>query len=106
MDTSAQNQKLALSDALRRYWTNLIGVAVFPSVFFLSIGPLRALWSVPFPALFLVLIPVFFAVCIHAGWPYLRHRAPYTFWIIACGVWMAGAVLGLILLGVVNAIAA
>jgi hypothetical protein len=106
MSAPPQNQRLELSEAIRRYWTNLIGVALFPSVFFLSVGPLRSFLSVSGQAVFACLIPFFFAVSLHAGWPYLRHRAPYTFWLVACAVWMAGGVLGLILLGVINAIIA
>ena len=95
MDTSPQT-RLALREALRLDWTHLIGVAIFPSLFFVGFR-----YHVPFP----VFILPFLAVAIHAGWPYLGRRAPYTFWLVSCGALIAGAVLGLILLGVINAIA-
>ena len=94
MSTAPQNERLDLKESLRRYWTNLIGVALFPSVFFLSL----TFAPVPVPVIFAFLMPMFFAVSLHAGWPYLRQGAPYTFWLVACGAWMAGAVLSLMLL--------
>ena len=80
--------KLRLSHALRLYWKNLIGLGLFPPVcvFGLSLGIPFVLLAVPF-----------FAVAIVAAWPYLRYRAPYSLWLVACAVWMAGGILAVVL---------
>lgn len=54
-----QNSKMSLPDALRHYWPNLIGVALFPSVFFIGVE----IFHIPF----LVFVPLFFLVCGLAG---------------------------------------
>jgi hypothetical protein len=83
--------RLALDQALKQYWKNLIGVAVFPPVFFIGIGVLRL------PGL--AFVPFFFAVSLLAAWPYFTKKAPYMFWIVAMGVWMASATASVMLLG-------
>ncbi|MFM2295314.1 MAG: hypothetical protein RLZZ350_1727 [Verrucomicrobiota bacterium] len=73
---------------------NLIGVAVFPSTAFIGVE----LFHMPL----LDFVPAFFLVCGLAGWPYLARRAPYTFWIVVCGIWMAGALFGAVLLQIIK----
>ena len=76
---------LSLGESLRRYWHHLIGVAVFPSI--LTLGGRWfhfPVWIIP---------PFFFAVMFYAMWPTITKRAPYTFWIVTCGVWMGGGIL-------------
>ena len=63
-----QSPKLSLPEALRRYWMNLIGVAVFPTAFFIG----GEIFHVPF----WVFVPFLFLVGGLAGWPYLTRRAP------------------------------
>jgi hypothetical protein len=86
----------SLSVALRRYWRNLIGIATFPAV---SILGDRYLHLPP-----LVFIPIFIAVSLHALWPYLARRAPYSFWLVACGVYMGGAVFAVLVIGLISII--
>jgi hypothetical protein len=88
--------KLELSTALRRFWPNLIGLAVLPSL--ISLGEKR--FGIPFSAF---LLP-FFAAFLLAAWPCLKRNAPYTFWIVACGVWMAGVFAGGILFHALKAL--
>ena len=76
---------LSLGESLRRYWRHLIGVAVFPSV--VTIG---SRW---FHIPTFVIPPFFFVVMIYAMWPTITKRAPFLFWIVACGVWMGGGVI-------------
>ena len=71
--------------ALREHWKNLIGITAFPIVFFVTANRGIPHW---------VLIALFLSVCIHAAWPWLRHRAPYSFWVVAGGFYMLGALLG------------
>ncbi len=70
-----------LRTALRRYWYHLIGVGVFSSVLRLCNPPI---YLVP---------PFFFGVAFYAAWPCITKRAPMTFWFVAGGVWMGGAIL-------------
>ena len=70
-----------LRTALRRYWYHLIGVGSFASVLQLFRLPSY------------LLPPFFFGVAFYAMWPCITRRAPFTFWLVAMGVWMSGAVL-------------
>jgi hypothetical protein len=40
----------------------------------------------------------FVAGALLAAWPHLSGRAPYSFWLVATGVWLGGGVLAIILL--------
>ncbi len=81
---------LPLEQALKAYWKNLIGLAVFPPVAFIGIGG----FELP-SALFM---PCFFAAGLPALWPYLTKRTPYSFWIVAMGVWMASSMISVMLM--------
>lgn len=73
-----------LGEALRIYWWTLIGLAAFPTLVLVA----GEMLHVPFE--FFVL--PFFAVALLAGWPYFSGKAPYSFWIVACGVWLLGGI--------------
>ena len=98
MQPPDQAQKLTVSEALRLYRMNLIGVAVFPSVFIIG----EEIFHIPF----LVFAPLFFLALGLAGWPYLTRRAPHSFWIVACGIYMGGGLLAVFLLQILNIIKA
>ncbi len=74
-----------LPTALGRYWYHLTGVASFASI--MTLFHLPAL-AVP---------PLFFGSALFAAWPTITKRAPYSFWIVAVGVWMGGGLLAAIL---------
>jgi hypothetical protein len=74
----------SLSVALRRHWSNLIGLATFPAA---SILGIRYLHMPP-----LLVFPIFIAVSLHALWPVRTKRAPYSFWLVAGAVYLGGAV--------------
>jgi hypothetical protein len=40
----------------------------------------------------------FFGVGFLAGWPVLSGRAPYSFWLVAMGLWLASGICASILL--------
>jgi hypothetical protein len=86
----AKEPRLPLNVALRRYWRYMLGLALFPSIAF----PAVELFHVPFP----FVLPIFFAVTLLAAWPYYRKQAPYAFWLVALGVWMAAGFLGILVL--------
>ena len=85
----ATPEKLTLREALQRYWKYLIGVAVFPTLCSLGVDFLH----IPFD----IFILPFFAVGILAAWPVLTRKAPYTFWLVAMGVWLVGGICAAIL---------
>ncbi len=78
-----------LREAIRCYWKHLIGVALFPTVALVGGEVLH----IPFGYLALP----FFAVSFLAAWPYLSGKAPYTFWLVAMFVWIAGGFLAVFL---------
>jgi hypothetical protein len=84
---SVMPERKSLRDALRLYWWCLIGLAVFPTA--LMAG------NKVFQLSFEVFILPFFAVGFLAGWPHFSGRAPYTFWLIACLVWLLGGFVGI-----------
>ena len=77
-------ERKPLGEALRVYWWALIGLAAFPS----AVGVAGELFHVPYEYFALP----FFAVALLAGWPYFSGRAPYTFWLVACGIWLLGGI--------------
>jgi hypothetical protein len=89
------HQPLRLRDALRAYWWTLIGLAVFPAA--LVFGDR---YGVPFEYFALP----FFAAGLLAGWPYLSGRAPFSFWIVAGGVWLAAGIAAALIAYVVGAL--
>lgn len=98
MDDDQNQVQLPLQKALRTYWKNMIGVALFPSVSFIG----GEVFHIPFEVF---LLP-FFAVFLHAGWPCFKGKAPYMFWIVALGIYMAGGYVAIILLEIIRAFTA
>jgi len=96
MTEEKQKVKLSLEVALSRYWKYLIGVALFPFVFFFG----GEFFHIPFA----VFVIPFFAVGLLAAWPLFRFGAPYLFWIVAMGVWMGGIILAVVLFQIINLI--
>jgi len=74
--------KLPLGQALRTYWWILIGMLAFPAL--LGIGK----QFLPFE----VIIVLFFGFGLTAAWPVLSGRAPYSFWLVAAGLCLLGAI--------------
>jgi uncharacterized membrane protein YozB (DUF420 family) len=66
----------------------MLGLALFPSMAF----PAVEIFHVPFP---FVILP-FIAVNLLAAWPWYAKRAPYAFWLVAMGVWMAAGFVGVL----------
>ncbi|MBE7157605.1 MAG: hypothetical protein INR62_04075 [Rhodospirillales bacterium] len=78
--------RLSLEAALHLYWRYLIGAAVFPV--FLFVG--QVIFTVP-PV---IITPLFLAAMLTAMWPFLAKDAPHSFWTTACGVLLAGGIVG------------
>ena len=88
---------MPLAEAVRIYWRSLAGVAIF--------GPVLLVTDRFIEISFWVVILPFFIVMGLAMWPWLSGRAPYTFWILACGIWLTGGLVGTLAIRVINAIA-
>jgi len=82
-------ERKSLREALRQYWWCLIGLAAFPTALMLG----ERLFQLSFE----IFILPFFAVGLLAGWPHFSGRAPYTFWFVACLVWLLGGIVGIAL---------
>jgi hypothetical protein len=82
-----------LSEALRADRTHLVGVAVFPFVAFFGDR-----FHIPFPALALL----FFASALYAMWPCFMRRAPYSFWLVACAIYLASGALAVVLVSLLG----
>lgn len=92
---SSKPERKPLREALRIYWTALIGIALFPTAAFVGGDFLQ----IPFEYFILP----FFVVCFLAGWPYLSGKAPYSFWLAAMLVYMLGGFLAVLLSQVIRA---
>jgi hypothetical protein len=44
----------------------------------------------------------FIAVGFLAGWPHLSGKAPYSFWLVAMGLWLVGGISAVILMKLIN----
>jgi len=80
--TAAPPMKTTLRQALRTYWWTLIGIAVFPATILIG----GEFFKIPFE----MFIFPFFGVWFLAAWPCLSRKAPYSFWLVALGLWLVG----------------
>jgi hypothetical protein len=81
-----------------KYRRHLIPLFLFPS--FAFVGELL----LPKELTSAILIPLFLAICIYAGLPYLTKKASYGYWMLAMGVWIAGIVPAIFMVVVLRAI--
>ena len=70
--------RLPLKAALKAYWPWVVPLVLCSAVIFFVPN------STAHPLLVSVL---FFLSAASAGWPWLRHDAPYSFWMVAVGLW-------------------
>jgi hypothetical protein len=89
-------RRAPLREALRLYWWALVGIALFPSIMLVGEGLLH----IPFE----FFVPLFFGVALLAAWPWYSGRAPYSFWLVAGGVYMLGGVVAAVLTQINHAI--
>jgi len=89
-------ERKALKEALRLYWPALVVIALFPTMAFVG----GEFLHIPFDYLMLP----FFIVCFLAGWPYLSGKAPFSFWIVAGLVYLAGGLFAALLTHVIRAV--
>ena len=90
--------RIPLKEGLRLYWHHLLPIALLPVAFLSStvfVSGRSAFW---------LMTPFFFGLSYYAGIPYLKKNVTYQFWILACGLWMAGFIIGIPISSVLRAI--
>ncbi|MCX6952670.1 MAG: cupin domain-containing protein [Verrucomicrobia bacterium] len=83
-------ERIPLSEALRRYWKHLVPITLLPAVIISVVGLVQQVWA------FWAIMPLFYGCGIYASLPYTKKDAPYTFWMVACGLWVLGAIPGIL----------
>lgn len=91
-------ERIPLSCALRRYWKHLVPITLLPTIIIFFVGIVQQVW------VFWAIVPLFYASGFYAGLPYTRKDAPYPFWVVACGLWMLGAIPGIFVFFVLKAL--
>ena len=86
--------KLPLAQALPRYWKYLIGVVLFPIMFFCGITHTKIPTS--------YCMPFFLLATLLAAWPVTTRRAAYSFWVLACVLYLAGGLLAVCINGILH----
>jgi hypothetical protein len=88
LDVSYDTEKprIPLSDAVRRYWKHLVPVVLLPTVVFSLVGFTRQMWA------FWAVVPLFYGCSFYAMRPCTKKDAPYSFWLVACGVSLLGVI--------------
>lgn len=84
-----RGQPLPLREALRKYWWTMLGLAAFPTV----TAVLVEIYRVQFEYFMLP----FFAAGMLASWPVASGRAPFSFCIVLGIVWIAAAIVAMML---------
>jgi hypothetical protein len=89
------NLPLPFPESARRFWHHLVPVTLF--------GPF-ALALVSFSGKTKPIVVVaFFSASFYAMWPWLTRRAKYSFWIAACGLYLAGGIVAALAGAVIRA---
>jgi hypothetical protein len=89
MSFRAKGPRLPLSEALRRFWMNLIGVTLFPFVAVITLKHYR----LPIAVLFVL----FLAAVVPAMWPFAIRNAPISYFGVAMAIWMAAILFAFVL---------
>jgi hypothetical protein len=85
---------LPVSGQIKAYWPYLIGIAVFPAIFFVG----SSVWGLSFEYFMLP----FFVVAIVAGWPVVRGKAGMTFFVVASFLYVTSAIVTVAVLAFLN----
>jgi hypothetical protein len=83
-------RRIKFTESLRLYWKYLIGIALFPWVACFGVE----VFHIPGE----YIAALFFGVAFLAGWPWLGLKAPYSFWIFACGIYMMAFIQAILVL--------
>lgn len=86
MNMNPGRKRCKLPVAMRLYWKYLIGVAVF--------SPLSKVSTEVFHIPFNYWMIAFLTVGVLAIWPRYKLDAPYSFVIVAAGIWLVGCLCG------------
>jgi FtsH-binding integral membrane protein len=95
-----EQPELTFLVAVHRYWKNLVGVALLPSL--LCIAALYSHWPKEIMALVFVVALIVVAVIAALAW--LTGKAPYALWKIACMTWVGRWLLAVLVNYVLKAV--
>jgi hypothetical protein len=85
MDSFHDRRRIALSEALKRYWPWLSGVVVYPVILFM--GPNHKTYPQWISG------AMFFAAFLFAMWPWFGKDAPKSFWYVAVALFFVTGIL-------------
>lgn len=88
--------RVPIEEGLRLYWRHLIPITILPIVGMPVIEFVGKPWA------FWAFIPLFLFSGFYAGYPYLKKNVTYLFWIVALGFWMAGGMVGIMIVFVLR----
>ena len=80
---------LPLPQSAKRFWPHLVPVMLFPSFAVVLLSRRQESWA------HWLMLGAFAATSICAMWPTLKGRAKYSFWLLACGLYLGGGVLAI-----------
>jgi len=80
---------LPLPESAKRFWRHLVPVALFPSFAIVLLSRKQDAWAV------WLMYGAFFASGFYAMWPTFRGRAKYSFWMLACSLYLGGGLLAI-----------
>jgi len=84
--------RLPLKAALKVYWPWMLPLVLCSAVIFF----------VPNAAAHFLVVSVLFVVsAASAAWPWFRHDAPYSFWMVAVGLWLCTGLIFPVIAGLV-----
>lgn len=90
--------RIPLGDALREYWKYLVPITTLPTAIICVVGFVQEIWS------FWLMIPFFYGCGYYAMVPYRKKDAPYSFWMVACVLWVLGSIPGIMVFAMLKAI--
>jgi hypothetical protein len=83
-------RRLPLSQAVARYWKNVVPIACVPSAMVIvGVFALPSWWGGPLLGI------LFLGACVVAAFPYLFKDAPYSFWGFSIICFMAGGLVAI-----------
>ena len=91
-DERGTRKPLPLSEAVSVYRKHLVPLFFMPVVFVGVLSLIPHVW-----VFWVFVAPLFYAGGFYAALPYFRRQAPFSFGIVACGVWMLGGIFALVI---------
>jgi hypothetical protein len=88
--------RIPLDEGLRLYWRHLVPITVLPTVIICVMGLSQKAWT------FWFILPFFYGCGYYAAIPYSKKNVTYWFWVLACVLWVLGAIPGVLVFAVLK----